>query len=119
MAKREILKYSLTDKAQADGDQIISVSDSYTYPSGKGRPPYEKIISDWQVHIVLSATPTNGTIDIGVKTPGASSFVNLSAPVNLTGDDLLVDFSAVCEEIRISPDSLDADKTYSVYIVGY
>lgn len=72
-----------------------------------------------QVQVELSATPTGGTLAVAVRSPGATEFVALDGVFDLTGTDLLKIFGPVfAAEMRFTPASFDADKTYTVIVTS-
>jgi hypothetical protein len=105
---------SVSDKVQSDGDQSFDISD---FPVGY------RHLSNWQGHFELSATPTAGTASIyGVPVEGAAAKKVLLAEVDLTSTDalaLIKHWVGVYDSIVISPDSFDADKTYSFILTAY
>ena len=103
----EIFGASITDKSQADGPQTITLGANDKF-------------RQHQLQVELSATPTGGTLDVAIKTPGASQFFTLtSKQIDLTSTSLLITFGPYfASEIRLTPTSLDADKTYSAFLVS-
>ena len=104
----KIFAASVTGKKQADGAQTLELG------------VYDKF-RQHQLQVELSATPTGGTLDIAIKTPGANNFVTLSSlQIDLTaGDNQVVHFGPYyASAIKLTPTSLDADKTYSAFLVS-
>lgn len=72
-----------------------------------------------QVQVEVSATPLAGTLAVAVRSPGAANFVTLDGSIDLTGTELLKTFGpCFAAEIRFTPDSFDADKTYNVIVTS-
>lgn len=96
-------------KTQANGAQTI------------GNRGYE-YLPHHQIQIEVSAQPSSGTLKIEYLTPGANEYIEVTgSPVNLAVlnkaaayrlDDVFV------ESFRFTPASLDADKTYSVFVTS-
>jgi hypothetical protein len=107
MSKR-VYQAAVTGKTQAGGAVEINVADSLDQWGEAKR--------HWQVQVTPSATPSAGTLTIGVKTPGAAGYVNLGTTIDMTGAELLVSFDAAASSIRLTPTGFDADKTFSAYL---
>jgi len=106
MSFGDIFADSVTDKSQADGAQTITL---------EGADRFRK----HQIQIVPSATPSAGTLAVAIKTPGASAFVTLPDSIDMTDTDQhVMQFDGWAAEIRFTPSSFDAAKTYSVYLVS-
>lgn len=101
----QLFAASLLGKSQANGAQIIALAASDHF--------YRH-----QLQIELSATPDAGTLTVAVKTPGSGAFIDLSPVIDLTGGNQLYVFDRFVSHIRLTPASLDSDKTYSVYHVA-
>ena len=71
-----------------------------------------------QLQVSTSATPSAGTLTIGVKSPGAATYATLPWTIDLTAlaSQSLFQFTGFVESIQITPTGFDADKTYGVYI---
>lgn len=94
-----------TGKTQANG--VFTVS---PYAAGKV-PPYNTTIA-----VECSATPTAGTLTIEYRAPGMTQWkafttISLVTPVDPT-------IGGYAYEFRFTPTGFDADKTYSVSIIG-
>ena len=103
----EINAESVTDKSQADGAQTISLGSDDKF-------------RQHQLQVELSATPTAGTLDIAIKTPGASAFITLtSLQMDLTSGNQVVHFGPYyASQIKLTPTSLDAGKTWSAFLIS-
>ena len=105
---------SVSGKAQSDGDQTFDISD---FPVGY------RLLDNWQIHFEPSATPSAGTASIyGVPKGGAAAKKVLLKEVDLTStaaEALIKIWAGVYDSIIISPDSLDADKTYAAVLTGW
>jgi len=100
-----ILKNTITAATQADGAQTIDLD----------------VFDEARLHQIqfsTSATPTAGTLTIAIKTPGASSYVNLSPALDLTNGSGLFQFWGFAESIQFTPASFDALKTYTVTVIS-
>lgn len=64
-----------------------------------------------QLQIVLSATPTAGTLTVSARTPGATAYVDIGT-IDMTGTDLINTFDVYADSVKITPASFDAAKTY-------
>lgn len=74
-----------------------------------------------QIQVEVSATPSAGTLAVEVRSPGAEDFVPLANNTfDLTGTELVKVISdyAFIAEIRFTPTSFDADKTYNVIVTS-
>lgn len=100
----EIFSGSVTDKAQADGAQSISLGADDRF-------------RQHQIQVEVSATPSAGSLAVAVKTPGASAFQEIGA-IDLTATLKPMQFSGLAAEIQLTPSGFDADKTYSVYVAS-
>jgi len=94
--------FKVTGKDQADGAQTISLAG------------YERVRVH-QVQVDLSATPAAGTLDVSIRTPGASDYVSLGT-IDLVDGPLAVVFEGYCDSIRLTPASLADDVTYNAYV---
>ena len=94
--------FKLSGKAQADGAQTVDLAG------------YERA-NTHQVQIDVSATPSAGTMDVSIQTPGADGYVSLG-DIDLVNGPLAVQFQGYADSIRLAPSSFDADKTYSASI---
>jgi hypothetical protein len=96
---------SILTKTQADGAQT---ADLYVFDCAKLH----------QIQVVVSSTPAAGTLTVGVKTPGASTYAALPWTIDLTdlANNSLFQFTGFATSIQVTPTGFDADKTYSVYI---
>jgi hypothetical protein len=94
--------FKILSKSQADGAQTFSLTG------------YERARIH-QLQIDLSATPTAGTMDISIRTPGASDYVSLG-DIDLVNGPLAATFEGYCDSVRITPTGFDAGKTYSAYL---
>ena len=92
-------------KTQADGAQAVTLGN---FDSAKLH----------QIQVITSATPTAGTLTVGIKTPGASTYTDLSWSIDLTAlaAQSVFQFTGFAEAVQITPTGFDADKTYSVTI---
>lgn len=100
----DIFTGSATDKTQADGAQTISLNES-------------DLFREHQIQIVPSATPSAGTLQVAVKTPGASAFADIGTAIDMTdATKYVMQFTGFASQIRFTPALFDADKTYSVYV---
>ena len=93
----------IEDKGQADGVQTITLG---VYDVARLH----------QIQVELSATPAAGTLTVGVKTPGASEYVDLTHTIDLVNGPYLYQVYGFVEALRFTPASFDAGKTYSVYV---
>lgn len=91
------------DKTQADGAQTVSlgVADRFL---------------EHQIHLSVSATPTAGSLDVSIKTPGADGFVSIGSIDMTDSTKYLMQFKGFASEVRFTPSSFDADKTYTVNV---
>jgi len=72
-----------------------------------------------QVQVEVSATPSAGTLAVAIRSPGATNFVTLDGSFDLTGAELLKTFGpCFAAEIRFTPTSFDAAKTYNVIVTS-
>jgi hypothetical protein len=94
--------FRLTGKSQADGAQTIDLTG---YERAKIK----------QVQIDVATPPTAGTMDVSIRTPGASGYVSLGS-INLVTGPLAVMFDGYCDSIRLTPSSFDAAKTYNAAV---
>jgi hypothetical protein len=95
-----------TAKTQSDGafSVLLSASDHFCRH---------------QVQVEVSATPSAGTLAVAVRSPGATDFATLDGSFDLTGTELLKTFGpCFAAEIRFTPASFDADKTYNVIVTS-
>lgn len=95
---------SLTAKTQANGAQTISVEG------------FESL-RHYQIQAAVSATPSDGTLAVAIRTPGASEYTTLGT-IDLVNGPLTVQFEAFCDSIQLTPTSFDAEKTYSIFLVS-
>lgn len=112
-----IVQKPLLTKSQAAGaqelDLEISVVSSLTSAQDGGQVPTKH-----QLQIEVSAVPDAGTLAIGGRNPGASSFVPIGT-IDLTGTDLIQVIEGVYGAFELTPTDLDAGKTYSAHVVSY
>ncbi len=96
---------SYTGKSQADGAFTVEK---------------EKIehIRHTEIQVEVSATPAAGTLAVGVRLPGASTFQTIDT-IDLTGSSLIVQYDGVVDAFQFTPASFDAAKTYSVHMVCF
>jgi len=94
--------FKLNGKTQADGAQTIDLAG------------YERA-NKHQVQVDVSATPTAGTMDISIRTPGATGYVSLGT-IDLVSGPLAVQFEGYADSIRLTPVSYDAAKTYNAAV---
>jgi hypothetical protein len=94
--------FKVSGKSQADGAQTIDLTG------------YERVKVK-QVQIDLSSDPAAGTMDVSIRTPGASDYVSLGT-IDLAAGPLAVIFEGYCDSIRLTPASLDAAVTYNAYV---
>ena len=97
---------AVTGKTQAGGafTVLLGASDKF---------------SRHQIQAEVSATPSAGILAVAVRSPGATDFVTLDGSFDLTGTDLLKTFGpCFAAEIRFTPASFDADKTYNVIVTS-
>jgi hypothetical protein len=96
---------SLLTKTQADGAQTVDLTH---FDSAKLH----------LIQVVTSATPAAGTLTVGVKTPGASTYAALPWTIDLTAlaTNSLFQFTGFATSIQFTPTGFDGDKTYSVYV---
>ena len=96
-------------KTQADGAQVI------------GNRGFE-YLPFHQIQIEVSAQPSAGTLKVEYKTPGATEYVEATgSPIDLTALNKSAAYrldNVYVESFRLTPTSLDADKTYSAIIVS-
>ena len=92
-------------KTQADGAQTLDLSG---YELG----------STHQVQIDVSATPAAGTMDVSIRTPGATDYESLGT-IDLVNGPLVVRFVANVDSIKLTPASFDAAKTYNAFVFAY
>ena len=94
-----------TGKTQANG--VFTVS-----PYAAGRvPPYSTTVA-----IECSATPTAGTLLVEYRCPGMTTWKNFMTISLATPTDPTINGYAY--EFRFTPTGFDADKSYSVSIIG-
>ena len=96
---------NILTKGQADGAQELTLS---VYDCARLH----------QIQVELSATPAAGTLTVSVKTPGASSYIDLEHTIDLVNGPYLYQIYGIIEAIQFTPTGLDGDKTYSVYVVS-
>ncbi|MCK9325578.1 MAG: hypothetical protein M0P69_08760 [Bacteroidales bacterium] len=101
---RNLHTQTATSKTQAGGAFVFSI------------PTALQGLKEHQLQVEVSATPTAGTLSIGVKSVGASEYATLSSTIDLVNGPYLVRFTATAESIRITPNSFDAAKTYNVIL---
>jgi hypothetical protein len=94
--------FRLTGKSQADGAQTIDLTG---YERAKIK----------QVQIDVATPPAAGTMDVSIRTPGASGYVSLGS-INIVSGPLAVMFDGYCDSIRLTPSSFDAAKTYNAAV---
>jgi hypothetical protein len=92
-------------KTQADGAQTVSIGN---FDNAKLH----------QIQVSTSATPAAGTLTVAIKTPGSDSFATLPWTIDLTAlaTTAVFQFTGFANQIRFTPTSFDADKTYTVII---
>ena len=100
-----IKESSLEAKSQADGAQAVTLG---VFDCAKLH----------QLQVELSAAPAAGTLTIGVKTPGASGYVDLTHTIDLVNGPYLYQIYGFIEALQFTPTGLDGDKTYSVFILS-
>ena len=107
---------SITGKTQAAGAQTIDVSDSYSSILDTGK---ERLLAlkDWQIQCEVSGETNSGEISIGIKSPGATGFSTHSTAINLASPTKMVTFSAIAEEIQLTPSAFDG-VSYSAYLIA-
>lgn len=95
----------IENKTQADSAQTVSLG---IFDGAKLH----------QFQVSTSATPTAGTLTVGIKTPDASTFSTLPWTIDLTAlsTNSVFQFSGFASQIQITPTGFDADKTYTVVI---
>lgn len=115
-----IFQTSETGKAQADGAVTLTTTRSYTIPTNAYRKPGNAPMVNWQLSFFFSATPSNGTFTISVQPPGATGkWIDLATTVTCSDGNQSMTFTALAAAIKITPASLDADKTYDVYAAAW
>lgn len=101
----EIFTGSVVDKAQADGAQVISLGADDKY-------------REHQIQLEVSAVPDAGSLDVAIKTPGATAFKTIET-IDMTDiNDHLKQFKYYASQIQFTPTGFDAAKTYSVYMAS-
>ena len=91
--------FKLTAKTQADGAQTMSLAG------------YERA-QIHQLQVDLSAVPTDGELDVAIRTPGATDY-NSIGTVDLVNGPYVVYFEAYCDSVQVTPTDFDAGKTYT------
>jgi len=100
----EIFTGSIVDKTQADGAQTITLSQGDRFRLH-------------QIQLVPSAIPAAGTLQVSIKTPGASDFSDIGDAIDMTDStEYVMQFSGFASHIKFTPTSFDAAKTYSVFV---
>jgi hypothetical protein len=101
----EIFNETSADNTQAGGavDIELKAADRFCYH---------------QVQAQVSATASAGTLDVAIRSPGATDFVSVGT-ITLTGSELLKTFGpAFVAEMRFTPSGFDADKTFDVIVTS-
>ncbi|MBW2342510.1 MAG: hypothetical protein JRF53_00595 [Deltaproteobacteria bacterium] len=104
----EIFVGNVEGKSQADGAQTISLGTDDRF-------------REHQIQLEVSATPSAGSLDVSIKTPGATDFASLGNIGDHTIDmtdstQYILQFKGYATAIKVTPTGFDADKTYSVYV---
>ena len=70
-----------------------------------------------QVQVEVEGLPTSGTLDIAIRSPGATEFVSLGT-INMTGSELIKTFGpAFVAEMRFTPADFNGE-TYNVIVTS-
>lgn len=99
----ELFNTAVMGKAQNDGafDIDLEIADRFCHH---------------QIQVELSATPSAGSLDIAMRSPGAADFVSLGT-IDMTGTDLIQTFGpCFVGRFRFTPADFDAGKTYNVIV---
>ena len=91
--------------SQADGPRTIALEAADRF-------------REHQVQLEVSAVPAAGSLDISIRTPGASQFASIGEIDMTDSANYLMQFTGFASDIRVSPDGFDADKTYSVFVAS-
>ncbi len=96
----------VTERTQAGGPIVVEL----------GSQDY---LGYHQIQVEVSATPTGGTLAVGVRSFGSEEYVDLDGTIDLTGTELLKTFGPLfASHIRITPTSFDGDKTFNVIVTS-
>lgn len=100
---------TLSEKTQANGAQTFTLQEQNNFDRH-------------QLQIEVSAQPSAGTMAIAVKSPGSDVFCTIDSSIDLTAltatNGKIVDIDVFAEAIKITPSSLDGDKTYNAILVS-
>jgi len=94
-------RQSVTGKTQADGAFALDLEPGHHIT---------------QIHLEVSATPSAGTLSIGIRTPGSDSYITVDSIDMTDATDYLVSVTAWADSIQFTPASFDADKSYDVFL---
>ena len=79
---------------------------------------------NWGTHLNVatiagnSSAPSAGTLTVGVKTPEAEDFVDLTHTIDMVNGPYLYQFSGFASDIRVTPASFTAQNAYTIDIVS-
>ena len=65
-----------------------------------------------------SSLPTAGTLTVGLKTPEAEDYVDLTHTIDMVNGPYLYQFSGFASNIRVTPTAFTAVNTYTIDIVS-
>ena len=65
-----------------------------------------------------SSLPTAGTLTVGVKTPEAEDYVDLTHTIDMVNGPFLYQFSGFVSDIRVTPTAFTAVNAYTIDIVS-
>jgi len=108
---------------KGNGDQEVDVSSSYEPNRGEVRPG---AFHEWQIHLEIKdsggsiASPAAGTATIyGVPAGGTTAGKVSLGTIDVTGTELMQEFSGIFDTIIVSMGSLTAGYTYSAPITAW
>ena len=93
--------FKITGKVPADGPQTIDMAG------------YQRVLRK-QVQIV-SASSTAGSVDVAIRTPGASEYMVVET-VNLTDGPVVFPVEYYCDSMQFTPTSSTAAKTFDISV---
>jgi len=99
----ELFNSTVRGKTQSDDafDVDLGIADRFCYH---------------QIQVEVSATPSAGSLNVSICSPGATNFVSLGT-IDMTGLELVKTFGpCFVGKMRFTPVSFDTGKTYNVIV---
>jgi len=100
-----IFSAAVINKMQLGGPQTISLEGADRY-------------REHQLQLQVSATPTGGTLDVAIRSPGAAAFASIGSIDMTDPTKYVLQFTAFMAELKLTPSGFDVLKTYSVYLTS-